>query len=109
MHALAKQEMISCLLLTLPRLPCCLSCSAEVEAAVRERQVVRNRQQLRNTLSSKQKGSSEQEAGEWHRAAEALGTTVQSLSACSRSHQRARTALSFGAAHPAAAFACRRP
>ncbi|WIA29030.1 hypothetical protein OEZ86_011544 [Tetradesmus obliquus] len=36
--------------------------SAEVEAAVRERQVVRNRHQLRDTLSSKQKGASEEEA-----------------------------------------------
>jgi hypothetical protein len=45
---------------------CFCGCSAEVAAAVRERQVVRNRQQLRDTLDSKQRGTSEQEAGGWH-------------------------------------------
>lgn len=43
--------------------------SAEVAAAVQERQAVRNRQQLKDTLSAKQKSGPEQQDGKhnsWH-------------------------------------------
>lgn len=39
------------------------TCSAEVAAAVRDRQAVHNRQELRNTISSRQRSTSTEQQG----------------------------------------------
>jgi hypothetical protein len=44
----------------------CAGCSAEVAAAVRERQAMHNRQELRNTISTKQRTASSETQGERH-------------------------------------------